>query len=126
MKWYLLAFRRFADFKGRSTRQEYWMFTLFNLLISLGLGVVAGLLGVGSEHSPADAISGLYTLIVLVPSLALSVRRLHDIGKSGWWMLLLLIPLIGALILLVFAIQQGEPGTNRYGPDPRGAPPLPA
>lgn len=125
MEWYLLAFRKFAEFKGRSPRKEYWMFTLFNLLIALGLGMLAGLVG-GKEGGLTDVVSGLYTLVVFVPSLALSVRRLHDIGKSGWWMLITLIPLVGPLIMLFFMVKDSQPGTNEYGPNPKEAVLLPA
>lgn len=125
MEWYLLAFRKFAEFKGRSPRKEYWMFTLFNLLIALGLGMLAGLVG-GKGGGLTDVVSGLYTLVVFVPSLALSVRRLHDTGKSGWWMLITLIPLVGPLIMLFFMAKDSQLGTNEYGPNPKEAVLLPA
>lgn len=101
------------------------MFTLFNLLIALGLGMLAGLVG-GREGGLTDVVSGLYTLVVFVPSLALSVRRLHDTGKSGWWMLITLIPLVGPLIMLFFMVKDSQPGTNEYGPNPKEAVLLPA
>lgn len=116
MNWYLKVLKDYAKFTGRARRTEFWMFALINLLISLGLavvGVIAGGRGV---------LQGLYALAVLIPSLAVSVRRLHDTNRSGWWMLIGLIPLIGAIVLLVFAVQDSQVGDNQYGPNPKGVP----
>ena len=87
--------------------------------------LLAGLVG-GRGGGLTDVVSGLYTLVVFVPSLALSVRRLHDTGKSGWWMLISLIPLVGPLIVLFFMVKDSQPGTNEYGPNPKEAVLLPA
>ena len=114
MNWYLGCWKKFADFSGRARRQEYWMFVLFNFLVSVAVGVVDGILGAGGS------LSGLYSLAVLVPSLAVSARRLHDTDRSGWWMLIALIPLVGWIILLVFLCNDSKPGANRFGANPKG------
>jgi uncharacterized membrane protein YhaH (DUF805 family) len=117
MDWYLLVFRKFADFSGRSARQEFWMFALCNFIVALGLAFVGYLLGrVG--HLLVD----LYSLVVFIPALAVSVRRLHDIGKSGWWLLIEFVPVIGFLVLLYFMVQDSEAENNAYGPSPKALP----
>jgi uncharacterized membrane protein YhaH (DUF805 family) len=118
MNYYLYCWQNFANFSGRARRKEFWMFTLFNILISIAIGVVESALGVTSGYG---LVSGLYALAVFIPSLAVLVRRLHDTDRSGWWALLLLIPLIGSLVLLVFACIEGTRGDNRFGADPKSA-----
>ena len=113
MYWYFEALKKYAVFAGRARRKEYWMFVLFNLIITLLLGMIEGVAG-----SPG-VIGGLYSLAVLVPSIAVSVRRLHDIGRSGWWMFICLVPVIGVIVLIVFAVQDSQPGNNQYGPNPK-------
>lgn len=121
MQWYLMVLQRYAEFDGRSRRMEYWMFALFNFIIGFVLGVIEGFAGIsemiGGFWGPLSAI---YVLATLIPGLAVSVRRLHDTNKSGWWLLIVLIPLIGALVLLVFMLSEGDRGSNRFGPDPKG------
>ena len=90
------------------------MFVLFNFLASVAIGIVDGILGTNG------ALGGLYTLAVLIPSLAVAARRLHDTDRSGWWQLIALIPLIGFIILLVFFCLDSKPGENRFGPNPKG------
>ena len=121
MDWYLMALKKYAEFQGRAQRKEYWMFTLFNFLAMVLLGIVGALLGGGGEGGLGDVLQGLYGLGVLVPGIAVTVRRLHDIGKSGWWGLVALIPLIGSLILIYFAVKDSQPETNEYGPNPKAA-----
>lgn len=117
MQWYLEAFRRYAEFSGRSRRRAYWFFVLFNLIVSFVLaGVDAALMGPDS-----GLLLPLYGLAALIPGIAVSVRRLHDIGRSGWWLLIGLIPLVGAIVLLVFYVQDSQPGDNAYGPNPKVA-----
>lgn len=113
MKWYLKVLKNFADFKGRARRQEYWMFVLFNVLISFGLSAIDLALNI-------NFLGLIYTLIVIVPSIAVVVRRLHDIGKSGINFLFVLIPIVGAIILLLWLIKEGESGTNKWGANPKG------
>lgn len=119
MNWFLAALGKYADLYGRAQRAEYWYFVLFYLLIYLGLMIVDGLTGTFSESMGLGLTSGLFTLAMLLPSIAVGVRRLHDTDRSGWWLLLGIIPLIGAIVLLVFAVQDGTPGVNRYGANPK-------
>jgi len=103
---------KYADFNGRARRSEYWYFVLFNAVISLGVGLLAGLIGI-------DWLTYIYSLAILVPSIAICVRRLHDIGKSGWWYFIGFIPLIGAIWLIVLFCKEGDRGANAYGEDPK-------
>ena len=124
MEWYLKVMRdNYANFSGRARRKEYWMFTLFFMLFLLVPSFVFGLL-IGMFPSETVLISGGIILaalyfIHLVPALAVTVRRLHDTGKSGWLYLLALIPYIGSLIIFIFTVIQGDRGDNKYGPDPK-------
>ncbi|MGD0830813.1 MAG: DUF805 domain-containing protein [Terracidiphilus sp.] len=115
MDWYVMVWQRFAEFDGRSRRKEYWMFALFNFLICLGLLFI----GILFFKHGGFVLCLVYELAQIIPSLAVSVRRLHDIGKSGWWLLIALIPFLGGLILFVFTILDSEPGPNEYGPNPK-------
>jgi uncharacterized membrane protein YhaH (DUF805 family) len=112
MNWYIKALKQYVDFSGRAQRMEFWMFVLFNFLISLGLAIIDMLLGLGF-------LQLLYALAVLLPTIAVGVRRLHDTNRSGWWLLLGLIPLIGVIILIVFWVQDSQPGDNAFGPNPK-------
>jgi uncharacterized membrane protein YhaH (DUF805 family) len=119
MNWYLMVLKKYAQFEGRSRRKELWMFTLFNCLFSWPLYIL-GL--VFHENALGSIFLGLYfiyALAVLVPCLAVGVRRLHDTGKSGWMILLVLIPLVGGIIVLVFMVLDSDPGVNKYGPNPK-------
>lgn len=112
MDWYLKALKNYVSFSGRARRREYWNFVLFNALIAVVLSVVDGQLG-------QPVLAPLYILAVLLPGLAVSVRRLHDTGRSGWWLLISLVPIVGGIILLVFMFLDSEPGANRYGMSPK-------
>lgn len=114
------CFERYVTVSGRARRAEFWWFTLFNVVVGFVLGVLDGLI-FGYRGPVAQPLSTLYSLAVLLPSLAVAVRRLHDTGRSGWWLLLFLVPLIGALVLLFFYATAGERGANAYGPDPKGS-----
>jgi uncharacterized membrane protein YhaH (DUF805 family) len=118
MDWYLEVLKKYAVFSGRARRKEYWMFTLFNVLISIVLAIVDRVLGFG-ENGGTGPLGALYSLAVLIPSLAVSVRRLHDTGRSGWWLLLGLVPCVGFIVLLIFMVQDSQPGANEYGPNPK-------
>lgn len=126
MDWMLLPYKRYVDFSGRSQRKEYWMFVLFTAVVSLLIdGTLGGTWSVltGLRHAPSMAgslLGGIFGLVNLLPTLAVAVRRLHDTDRSGWWLLIGLIPLIGSLILLWFFISDGTPGPNRFGDDPKG------
>ena len=119
MNWYLGVLKQYAVFSGRSRRTEYWMFVLFNIIISVGIYFIESLVGLASEAG-YGVLSGLYTFAVLLPALGVSIRRLHDTDRSGWWLLISFIPLIGGIILLVFMVQDSQPGENQYGPNPKG------
>lgn len=108
MNWYLKVLKQYADFNGRARRKEYWMFTLINLIITYGIIGIAGAMEI-----PALAmVSSLYSLAVLLPSIGVAVRRMHDVGKSGWF---ILIPFYN----LYLACTNGDVGSNEYGPDPK-------
>jgi uncharacterized membrane protein YhaH (DUF805 family) len=115
MNWYLEVLKKYAVFSGRARRQEYWMFFLFNLIITFVLGFIEGIVG-------GPGVMGLiYTLALLIPGIAVSVRRLHDTDRSGWWLLIAFVPFIGAIALLLFFVQDGNSGQNEYGEDPKEA-----
>ena len=120
MKWYLKVLRQYADFNGRARRTEYWMFILFNLIFASIATVLDNVLGLTIGEFPYGYLYFLYALAIIVPSLAVAVRRLHDIGKSGWMILVTLIPLIGAIWFLVLLVTDSKPGANQYGPNPKG------
>ena len=121
MSWYLEVLKKYAVFGGRARRREYWFFVLFNTIITLVLVAVDAAIGTFSSSSNIGILSGIYSLAVLIPTIAVAVRRLHDIDRTGWWVLISLIPIIGGLVLLVFAVLDGTPGTNRFGPNPKSA-----
>lgn len=115
MQWYLKVLKNYAGFQGRASRQEYWMFQLFNVSI---YGVLL-LLATASESNFLSVLMVIYYLGIIVPSLAVSVRRLHDIGKSGWAILVSLIPFVGGILLLVWSCTDSQPNDNQYGPNPK-------
>ena len=119
MSWYLEAFKKYAVFSGRSRRKEYWYFVLFNIIVGIVLAAIDALLGTFSSSSNIGLLSGIYSLAVLIPTLALTVRRLHDVDRTGWWILIGLVPLIGGIVLLVFALLDGTPSSNQYGSNPK-------
>jgi uncharacterized membrane protein YhaH (DUF805 family) len=120
MKWYFTVLKKYAVFAGRSRRKEYWMFQLFTSLIIAVLLVIDRLTGMKREVG-LGLLSSLYVFAVLIPSLAVLVRRLHDTERSGWWVFIGLIPLVGPIILLIFTVQDSQPGENRFGPNPKTA-----
>ena len=116
MEWYLKVVRdNYANFNGRASRQEYWMFILFNFIFTIVVGFIDGFLSLGF-------LSLLYLLAILIPGLAVLVRRLHDVNKSGWWFFIIFIPIIGAIWMLILLCTDGNPGENSYGPSPKAAP----
>ena len=120
MNWYLGVLKQYATFEGRARRKEYWFFVLFYILVFLVLSAVDGLTGTYNVDAGVGLLGGLYILATLIPSLAVMVRRLHDTDRSGWWVLIGLIPLLGDLVLLVFMCLDSQPGGNRFGPNPKG------
>jgi len=119
MNWYLKVLKDYAVFSGRARRKEYWMFTLFNIIFYITAMILDNILGTAIEDVGYGLFYILYALAVLIPSLAVLVRRLHDVGKSGWMILVSLIPLIGAIWLLVLMVTDSHPGENQYGPNPK-------
>lgn len=118
MEWYLGVLRKYTDFEGRARRQEYWMFVLINTVIGWGLGMIDDMLGTYSSTG-YGVLAAFYGLAVLIPSLAVMVRRLHDAGKSGWFFFINLIPIIGWIWFFVVLVTDSVPGSNRYGPNPK-------
>lgn len=112
MEWYVKVLKNYAGFDGRAHRKEYWVFVLIHFIVCLALSLLEWIIFL------PGLFTGLYGLAVLLPSLAVSVRRLHDVGKSGLWVLLSLIPVIGLIILIVFFCESGDEGENEYGPSP--------
>lgn len=115
MSWFLEALKKYAVFSGRARRKEYWMYALFVGIIYVVLAVIVAV----SKSSAGIAILGIFYLAILLPSLAVGVRRLHDIGKSGWWLLFGIVPIVGGITLLIFSCMDSQPGANQYGPNPK-------
>ncbi len=113
MEHFLSVVKQYANFNGRARRQEFWMYVLFYMIFYIVLAVIDAITGIG-------LLAFIYSLALLVPSLSVGARRLHDTGRSGWWQLIGLIPLIGAIVLIVFYVQDSTPGENQYGPNPKG------
>jgi len=129
MHWMLMPLRRYADFSGRSRRREYWMFLVLNLLIAAVVwGLLAATFLAGMSETamttvmtPVFALYALAVLGLVIPGLAVTIRRLHDTDRSGWNILLGAIPLVGAFLLLFFYCTEGTSGPNRFGPDPKAS-----
>ncbi|RZT89216.1 uncharacterized membrane protein YhaH (DUF805 family) [Pseudonocardia sediminis] len=126
MQWYLKVLRQYADFSGRARRKEFWMFVLFNVIVAIVLSILDNALGLSTStatesgfYYSAGILTSIYQLAVLIPSLAVGARRLHDTGRSGWWQLIAFIPLVGAIILIVFWASDGHRGPNQHGPNPK-------
>jgi uncharacterized membrane protein YhaH (DUF805 family) len=124
MNWYLSALKKYVVFTGRARRKEYWFFQLFNTLFLIALIVIDNVTGMtrahaGIGHGGLGLLSGLYGLATFLPALGVMIRRLHDTGRSGWWILIGFIPFIGGIILLIFMLLDSQPGTNQYGPNPK-------
>ena len=128
MEWMLLPYRRYADFEGRSRRKEYWMFALFTLIVYVlfgGLMMAGGFAMAAGGEAPGPLFwLGVVFLVIFalgsfIPALAVVVRRFHDQDKSGWMVLLQLIPYVGPIVVFVFMCLEGTRGANRFGPDPK-------
>ena len=114
IKWFLICVRdKYTAFNGRARRKEYWMFALVYFILGCIFGLIEGLLGIPSF------LTGILVLALMVPGIAVGIRRLHDIGKSGWWLLIVLIPLVGALWFLFLMIKDGQPEVNQWGSNPK-------
>lgn len=113
MEWFLKVVKNYAGFSGRAQRKEYWMFILFYMVFSVLAGIVDGVIGT------PGVLQGLLGLGLIVPSLAVLIRRLHDVGKSGWFSLVSIIPLVGPIWLIILLAKDGDPGSNAYGENPK-------
>lgn len=119
MNWYLKVLQHYGDFNGRARRTEYWMFVLFNIIFAIIAVSLDYLFGLAITNLGYGPIYMIYGLIVLLPGIAVGVRRLHDIGKSGWMLLVGLIPIIGGIWIFILMVTDSEPGPNEYGPNPK-------
>ena len=108
------GFSNYVNFQGRARRSEYWFWFLFTVLLGIVANLIDGILGI-------YLLAGLATLAIILPSIAVGVRRLHDTGRSGFWLFIALVPLVGAIVLIIFLIGDSAPGANKYGPIPKGA-----
>ncbi|MBO5136627.1 MAG: DUF805 domain-containing protein [Clostridia bacterium] len=115
MNWYIHTIKNYFNFSGRARRKEYWMFSIISAVITLLLSIIDSLIGI-------QLLTSLYSLFVLIPNLSVSFRRIHDINKSAWWFLISFIPVIGAIVLLIFSFLPGTIGANKYGDDPKDTP----
>jgi uncharacterized membrane protein YhaH (DUF805 family) len=119
MEWYLKVLKQYAVFGGRARRKEYWMFALFNFIFCIGAVIIDNLLGTTAGELHYGLFYCIYILAVLLPGIAVTIRRLHDVGKSGWFYLIVLIPIIGPVWILVLLCKEGNAGENNYGPNPK-------
>ncbi len=118
--WYVDVLKKYATFSGRAQRAEYWYFALFNFIIIAVLMGIDTVLNLGGGDMGVGLLSGIYSLAVLIPGLAVAVRRLHDTDHSGWWLFIGLIPVIGFIVLLIWFVKDSQPGENSHGPNPKG------
>ncbi len=119
MNWWVSAMKKYVEFDGRARRTEYWMFQLFTTIFAIVAIVLDNMLGIASEDLGYGILYGVFSLAIILPSWAVLVRRLHDVGKSGWWMLISLIPLIGGIWLFALTVTDSQPGDNEYGANPK-------
>lgn len=118
MNYYFAAFKKYAVFNGRANRSEYWYFTLFNILAFLAFSLVDKIMGTFDFDAGYGALSANYTLAMIPPGLGVSIRRLHDTGRSGWWFVITVIPVLGLLVFWYFALLDSDPNPNEYGASP--------
>ncbi len=119
MSWYIAALKKYATFKDRAQRAEYWYFMLLNLLIYVVTIIIDRAIGMQGRNDGAGFIPLFYSIAMIIPSTAVGVRRMHDIDRSGWWVLMSAIPLLGSLGFIYLAAQEGDPDANKYGPNPK-------
>jgi len=119
MKWYLTVVKNYAGFSGRARRKEYWMFLLFNMIFAFVAAIIDNVVGTASPELGYGVFYGLYTLAMIIPGIAVIVRRLHDVGKSGWMYFIVLIPFVGVIWLLVLLLTDSDAGENQYGQNPK-------
>jgi len=114
--WYGYTFAKYATFAGRARRTEFWYFTLINMIVSIVIGIIDG------DFDEFSKLSLIFSVVTFLPSIAVGARRLHDIGRTGWWQLLWFVPIIGWIVVIVFFATKGDVGDNQYGPDPKAVP----
>jgi len=119
MNWFVDVLKKYAVFRGRARRKEYWMFYLFAMIFGIVLAIIDVMVGSFSPEAGMGLLGGIYTLAIIIPMMAVSVRRLHDTDRSGWWLLFSIIPIIGPIVLFVFTVLDGTPGANQYGDNPK-------
>jgi|RhiMethySRZTD1v2_1073278.scaffolds.fasta_scaffold99419_5 uncharacterized membrane protein YhaH (DUF805 family) len=119
MTWALMPLQKYAVFSGRSRRKEFWMFVLFTFVVEIVLAIIDAIIGTYNTALGIGLLSGLFYLAILVPSIALNTRRLHDIGKSGWFQLLFIIPIVGFILWIIWMVRDSDDGVNKYGPSPK-------
>lgn len=119
MDWYIAVLKKYAQFSGRSRRKEFWFFTLISSLLSIALSVADNVLGLPSFGDGYGLLAALYSLFIFIPNIAVIVRRLHDQDRTGWWALIMLVPIVGIFVLLYFMVQNSQKGTNRFGGNPK-------
>jgi len=119
MTWALMPLQKYAVFSGRSRRKEFWMFVLFTFVVEIVLAIIDAIIGTYNTALGIGLLSGLFYLAILVPSIALNTRRLHDIGKSGWFQLLFIIPIVGFILWIIWMVRDSDDGVNQYGPSPK-------
>ncbi|WP_261817199.1 DUF805 domain-containing protein [Vibrio gallicus] len=119
MNWYIMALKKYATFSGRARRKEFWYFFLINMLVGFSLAFADQLMGNLNPETGRGLLSGIYTLFMFIPYIAVGVRRLHDTNRSGWWMLIVLIPIIGIIALLIFMALDSDSDSNQYGASPK-------
>lgn len=118
MGWYMSVLKQYANFSGRARRKEYWMFSLFSWIAA----VVVAVVGLAAMQSALSTLLVLvYFVATVVPTIAVAVRRMHDTGRSGFWLFFSFVPVVGGITVLVFTVLAGQPGANRFGPDPKAA-----
>lgn len=119
MNYYLAVLKKYAVFNGRSPRAEYWYFFLFNIIISIVLSIVDGIIGNSGSTAGVGLLGAIYSLALIIPGIAVGIRRLHDTNHSGWWLLISLIPIVGIIWLIVLMATDSNPGENKYGLNPK-------
>ena len=118
LDWATRPLKKYADFSGRAPRAEYWWFYLLIIIGYVIAMTLDSMLGLGQAVGPYGVLMAVFALAMLVPSIAAAIRRLHDTDRSGWWLLIGLVPLIGVIVLIVYFVTQGTSGSNKYGDDP--------
>jgi len=113
MNWYISVWKKYAVFSGRATRSEYWYFVLINMAISIIL------VSIDKNIADGGILYTIYSIAIIIPSVAVAARRLHDTDRTGWWQLILFIPIIGFIVLIIFLVQDSKPYENKYGPNPK-------